>query len=156
MATHDPNINFYDNPGHPYWPTDGNWHEDGVVPGGGSVELGPLVEVGWSASDATFYVATTAFDIAGDTFLEVDGAINENANVCRGINDSCVAPSGCYIAITTAVPSDWSPENMQVNVGETAVSDFECRKLIAGNGFSAVFTMQIPSEEVCIYFNFIQ
>lgn len=42
---YDPNINFYDNPGHPYWPADGNWHEDGVVPSGGGVELGGMQQM---------------------------------------------------------------------------------------------------------------
>lgn len=33
---YDPNINFYDDPGHPYWPEDGDWHHGSVVPSGGS------------------------------------------------------------------------------------------------------------------------
>lgn len=40
MATHDPIINFYDDPGHPYWPS-----ENGGSGSGGGSELGELYDV---------------------------------------------------------------------------------------------------------------
>lgn len=104
---YDPNINFYDNPGHPYWPSSGNWHEDGVVPsgGGGDAELGELVRldsifpviqapvVGNDIQWADIMVEQISL---GDTVLVEDSndGLNVSNSIAAGVTVTCHLYSG--------------------------------------------------------------
>lgn len=141
--SYDPIIHFYDNPGHPYWP-----NKNGGS-GGGGIILGELVDITSTATDDTsIQVSTRAYDISGETWREIDEATG-NTNVFYVGSNSCGAPCGCYLMLNTAVPSEWSPEDMQVTFNDEEINNFECRKSPTTEELEpdrCLFTMQIPQD----------
>lgn len=124
--------------------------------GGGGTTLGAMVYIeSQSSSAVNFSVSTMAYDISGDTTDEVRGSIYNNTNVCGAESLILSAPSGCYIVIETAVPSEWSTDSVEVFVGEETASDFECRKLHddLSTYYYAYLTMQIPDDNLNVNFN---
>lgn len=117
------------------------------IGGGGGTTLGALVDIEVSINPSLFEVSTAPYDISGETYSDVVSSIVSTTNVCRTDGtDTVTAPNGCYVAIRSSVPSDWSTDSLGVYIGEEPVtSGFECRKLTDGaNHWTAFFTMQIP------------
>lgn len=77
---YDPMIGFYDDPGHPYWPNGGNWHESGVVPSGGGGGGSLVLHVTGITIDTLSSVIYEAYK-AGQHVVLVDTLADGNETV---------------------------------------------------------------------------
>lgn len=159
---YDPIIDFYDEPGGPYWP---NKNGDS---GGGGGSLGELQSVYFDKFNAeqfsdslSFYLSLQDFDVSGSNAEVIEANIRENANLEHGAkyDNSGMAgyavSSGMYVcAIAVSLSTAYDPSSLKVYVNpdedpQLVTDGYECNVMTSSIGNYYVYvTAQVPANGI--------
>lgn len=148
--SYDPIIYFYDDPGHPYWPSKNGGS------GGGGAELGPKANITAFVSENTYpnmFMSLEQFDISGETTEIILDAANEHAIASVmlatqfGQTRNSVA-SGAHVLLLGATPTEPPARNIVVQVdGQTVTTGYETKVLFENDMYFVLVTLQVPQAQ---------